>query len=48
LIVALSLLVMLAIEGVNTTALITGLGVGGIAIAVIDYRVEALEKPPLD
>jgi len=33
LIVALSLLVMLAIEGVNTTAVITGLGVGGIAIA---------------
>lgn len=33
LIVALCLLVMLAIEGVNTTALITGLGVGGIAIA---------------
>ena len=33
LIVALGLLVMLAIEGVNTTAVITGLGVGGIAIA---------------
>jgi len=33
LIVALALLVMLAIEGINTTAVITGLGVGGIAIA---------------
>ena len=33
LIVAIGLLVMLAIEGINTTAVITGLGVGGIAIA---------------